>query len=293
MKKSRKANQGSVLRKQKPKSSKNRRRLSLSKYKLTGALTVAFTLVAVGYFSAKGLWHPLFSKYLPSPTIASTQWELVVRSSDDQEISEPSQTLVINAARKNLGGGTHDDLVKTAKAVQKLGAFSDVRVTKISPLKVIVSLIQRQPVFCIEADKIRFVSSLGDIYGQLDARSSESCPGPILTGLFEDRSQFTMGEGQTLIVDDQTKMMLQEALALLQDTKKRSINISKFHVEKFRGFVTELTTQGTEGSLGRAPFVEKLDKLSGILEKLAVRQEQAQRIELDYQGKAFVKLKKM
>ncbi|MBM4251013.1 MAG: hypothetical protein FJ146_03505 [Deltaproteobacteria bacterium] len=293
MSKSRKANQGSVLRKQKPKTNKNRRRLALSKWKTLALLGVAVSLVSLGYFAAKGTLTPLISGHFPSTIGAATNWDLLVRSSDDQRISDASRALVISTARKSLGGGTHEDLVKTARAVQKLGVFSDVRVTKISPFQVIVSIIQRNPVFCIEADKIRFVSTLGDIYGHLDTNHGEACPGPVLTGLFEDRQQFSMGEGQTLVVDDQTRVMLQEALTLLQDTKKKSINISKFHVERFRGFVAELTSLGTEVALGRAPFAEKLEKLGGILEKLAVRQEQAQRIELDYQGKAFVKLKKM
>ena len=293
MSKSRKANQGSVLRKQKPKQNKTRRRLSFYNPKTLSLLAISASLVSLGYFGAKGALMPMFSRHFPSAMVDSTNWQLIVRSSDDQTISDVSQNMVISTARKHLGGGTREDLVKTARAVQKLGIFSDVRVTKISPFQVIVSIIQRNPVFCIEADKIRFVSTLGDIYGQLDTNHGDTCPGPVLTGMFEERKQFTMGDGQTLVVDDQTRVMLQEALTLLQDTGRKSLNISKFHVERFRGFVAELSSQGTEVALGRAPFAEKLDKLSGILEKLAVRQEQAQRIELDYQGKAFVKLKKM
>jgi hypothetical protein len=293
MSKSRKAKTGSVLKKQKPKSQKNRRRLIPVNLQSLGYTCLAFALLAAGVLFTRGQLKSLSSKYWPESAANPSHWQFVIRSSDNSPISDTSQALVITTTRKAVGTGTHDDLLKSAKAVQKLGIFSDVRITKISPNQLIISLIQRQPVFCVEADKIRLVSSLGDIYGFLDMRSGETCPGPILSGLFEDKSSHTLSDGQTLIVDDQTKGMVQEALTLLQDVQKRSVKIEKFHIEKFRGFVVELSSQGTEVALGRAPFVEKLDKLNGILEKLAVRQEQAQRIELDYQGKAFVKLKKM
>ena len=293
MNKSRKAKTGSVLKKQKPKSQKNRRRLISLNFQFLGSLGIVFALVAVGLLFLRGTWPSLVSKYLSEATVNSSKWQFLVRSSDNSPISEASQALVVTTTRKTIGAGTHDDLLKSAKAVQKIGIFSDVRITKISPNQLIISLIQRQPMFCVEADKVRLVSSLGDIYGSIDTRNGDTCPGPILSGLFEDRVSHNLSDGQTLIVDDQTKSMIQEALMLLQDVQKRSVKIEKFHVEKFRGFVAELSSQGTEVALGRAPFVEKLDKLNGILEKLAVRQEQAQRIELDYQGKAFVKLKKM
>ena len=63
---------------------------------------------------------------------------------------------------------------------------------------------------------------------------------------------------------------------------------------RFRGFFVILEAQETRFQVpGRAPFAGKLDKLQGILSKLDAKGEVAQRVELDYQGKAFIKLKKM
>jgi len=45
--------------------------------------------------------------------------------------------------------------------------------------------------------------------------------------------------------------------------------------------------------LGQSPFGPHLDRLDKIMAKLKSKNQIAERIELDYQGKAFIKLKKM
>ena len=181
MSKSRKSNQGSVLKKQKPKAQKSRRKPN--RIPLIWPVLLGLALLGFGFWGVTQLM-PNLGRYLPKWESGHELWDIAIRSSDQSEILDQSRSIVLNSAKRFLGRGTHEDLSATAKAIQKIGNFSDIRITKVAPRRVIISLIQRQPVFCVEADKIRLVSSLGDIYGIVQGSPAENCPGPLLTGLF-------------------------------------------------------------------------------------------------------------
>ena len=69
--------------------------------------------------------------------------------------------------------------------------------------------------------------------------------------------------------------------------------IKSIEFKRFRGFFVVLQTSETEVALGRSPFSGKLVRLHEILKRLEKTSSTAARIELDYQGKAFIKEKKL
>ncbi|MCX6104762.1 MAG: hypothetical protein NTY08_02910 [Proteobacteria bacterium] len=291
MSKGRKSRRESVLTRQKPRNQKSRWR-SL-KARVIGIALFCGVVAGGAFIYSKNRFQRSNLSVKSARVIDPNSWDLVLKLGEHTSISDQARSDLLNTTRHLLGQGSHEDLEMAAKAIQKLGSYADVRVTKIAPFNVIISLTKREPVFCVESDKLRLVSTLGEIYGQVDQSAGEACPGPVLSGVFEDRLPVELGEDLTVTVDSTTKLLLREAITLLQDARKKDLVLEHLQLQKFRGFVCELAATKTEVALGRAPFVEKLDKLKGILDKLALRQEQAQRIELDYQGKAFVKLKKM
>ena len=291
MSKGRKSRRESVLTRQKPRNQKSRWR-SL-KARVIGITLFCGVAAGGAFIYGKNRFQRSNLSVKSARVIDPNSWDLVLKLGEHTSISDQARSDLLNTTRHLLGQGLHENLETAAKAIQKLGSYADVRVTKIAPFNVIISLTKREPVFCVESDKLRLVSTLGEIYGQVDQSAGETCPGPVLSGVFEDKLPVELGEDLTVTVDSTTKLLLREAITLLQDAQKKDLVLEHLQLQKFRGFVCELAATDSEVALGRAPFVEKLDKLKGILDKLALRQEQAQRIELDYQGKAFVKLKKM
>ena len=82
---------------------------------------------------------------------------------------------------------------------------------------------------------------------------------------------------------------------LSQNTQLLSFGGGNDYAYADGGFVFFVVMKDNEAevALGRPPFAEKLVKLGELINKLSKKGDVASRIELDYQGKAFIKLKKM
>jgi len=227
------------------------------------------------------------------PALAKADWQFSLKLRDDLPLSEAAQAQIIATARSLIGDASLAELTKAGLAIQKLDAYADVRLVKVSARMIAISVTQRHAALCIEADLLRYISTTGEVYGQVPDGQSNSCPGPTLTGVFEHGRRLTAAGDLTMILNSEERALTKEAVELLAEGRARGFSFAKLEVRRYRGFFAQLLPQGTEVALGRAPFAPKLDKLQGILDKLAKRQEQALRVELDYQGKAFIKLKKM
>ena len=144
---------------------------------------------------------------------------------------------------------------------------------------------------CVEADQIRYIGTDGAIYGS--PNPSESCPGPILRGVFETGRKYQFNRDATLTLSQEELNIALQSLALMGALETAQLSPSTINYAKFRGFIVTLQGSSTEISLGFPPFEGRLQKLSQLLERIATSGSEALRIELDYQGKAFVKLKKI
>jgi len=288
MKKSRgKTRNDSVLKRQKPRT--KRSFWARPAFAVTAFSTVAVIVLVLGYRSFR-----LFTK---SEHRANTEvrepWQFTLKLSEDLPLSSAAQDQIIATARDAVGSGSLAELTKAGLAIQRQDAYADVRLAKLSATMIAISVVPRHAALCIDADRWRYISTEGDIYGQVAEGQANACPGPTLTGLFERNRRLVSADNLTLILGDEEKALVKEAVVLVDEARTQGFTFGKLEVRRYRGFFGQLIPQGTEVALGRAPFAPKLDKLQGILARLAKKNEQALRIELDYQGKAFIKLKKM
>jgi len=288
MKKSRqKTRNDSVLKRQKPRTKKP--------FWARPAFAVpAFSALAVVILVLSYRGFRLFTK---SDHRASTQarepWQFTLKLSEDLPLSSATQDIIIATARDTVGSGSLAELTKAGLAIQKQDAYADVRLVKLSATMIAISVVPRHAALCIDADRWRYISTEGEVYGQVAEGQGNACPGPTLTGLFERGRRWVSADNLTIVLGDEEKALVKEAVVLVNEARSQNFTFGKLEVRRYRGFFGQLIPQGTEVALGRAPFAPKLDKLQGILAKLAKKNEQALRIELDYQGKAFIKLKKM
>jgi hypothetical protein len=277
----------SVLKRQRPKRGKTKPR-PLGERLRRGALVTVVALAAAG--AVYGLWRAKRAITQASEE-APPAWQISLKLADDTPLTATAQDEIIGTAAKVLGRGTRRELTRAAEAVQQLGSYADVHVVKLAPNAVAIQVRQRQPVLCIEADRLRLISSTEEVYGQVDTPAA--CPGPTVAGLFEPGQHPLMRNDLTLALGDNERSLVHEALELVRVGRDKGFVFSRLEVKKYRGFSVTLAGKDLEIALGRAPFAAKLEKLQGILDKLAQKNEQAVRIELDYQGKAFIKQKKM
>jgi hypothetical protein len=275
----------SVLNRQKPQRGRARNLPPWLQRLRRGALVLAaLALVAAGML-AKRRYDAIVAA-----TPEGTAWNVTIKVADDTPLVDKQRDEIVKTARRLLGKGTKQELARAAAAIQQLDAYADVHVIRLSAASVAVQVHQRTPLFCIEADRLRFVAASGEVYGQAER---ERCQSLIVTGLFEPGTRFTLRPDMTVALEAEDRTLVREAIDLSQQTRSKGLALASMSVLRYRGFSIVLAGPGTEVAMGRAPFAPKLEKLEGILQKLAAKQQLAARIELDYQGKAFIKLKKM
>ena len=278
----------SVLTRQKPR--RGRKQPLRVRLKFWGLVALACLLVATsGYGFYRFKTRGVFVADASHPT----DWRVSIKPGGDGPLSEAAIEQITQAAKHNAGDGSRQNLERAAEAIQQLDSYSSVSLIKLAPDHLAVHVKRRAPLFCVEADRMRFVTTDAVVFGTVDTSKVGSCPGPVLAGLFEDHGKFNAKADLTLIVDKEERLVLQEAVELLKAARERRLVLARMNYRRFRGFFVILDSKDTEVSMGRSPFAGKLDKLQGILSKLEAKGEVAQRIELDYQGKAFIKLKKM
>ncbi len=263
------------------------RKKNLWKYGLAAALVV--TLVGTILLTKDRRAKPL------TKTSRRSDIEISLHPStrDNDAISQTTKSEIIASAGLTLSDLTPLALERVARALQARFLAEDVRVVRVAKNRVYIMLTPRQSAMRIKADEMRLLSGGGQIYGS--AKDSDSAL-PLLSGIFDGHKEtLSMRDNQTLQITEEQRTLVQEALTILTYTKERQLadTFDEVHYIKHRGFTLRASKDGLEVAIGRAPFDRKMTSLDNILAGLRKRGSQAQRIELDYDGKAFVKEKRL
>ncbi len=284
----RKKAKSSVLMRQKPK--RGRKRSLAESLKLYAAIVLAAAILGgVGYGVYRFKTQGVFVADRPD----RIDWKVSIKAAEDQALPTQAMEDIVATVKKLAGDGSKRSLNRAAESVQKLDSYAQVSLIKLAPNELAVHVRRRTPAFCVQADRIRFVATDAVIYGTPDPAKADACPGPLLTGVFDDQRKFLVKSDLTLALEGEERQILREALELLKLSREKNQTFTQLSYRRYRGFFVTLAGSGAEVAVGRAPFAGKLDKLTGILTKLEAKGHVAERIELDYQGKAFIKSKKM
>lgn len=287
-----KSSKGSVLSRQKPRRlNRTRSRHFFESYKYLKFALLIVPLILVSLIGAKKFLKDRHSRI--ETTSRTIPWRVDIQVNADQSLSERKAEEVLRNSRAILQYGTPQELSIIASNIQKLDVFSQVHVIRVNHDRILVSVKPRVPIMCIELDRLRLVSSSGEVYGFADTEGSPACPNIKLTGLRSKNSKVRISDDQTLELDAYQKQIIDDAITLIQSENSKNFRFSILEHREHRGFVAQILGLETEIFLGYPPFDDKLKKLDILLKKISLQGETASRIELDYQGKAFVKLKKL
>lgn len=271
----------SVLAKQRPKKSRKKGGFLRDNARLLLAVAAVFLILA-------GTIYFVMSPKTQTVAGKNRDWKLTIRAEDKSLLEGTEEKAVIEAVKQNITHGTRADLLKAVANIKAMESFAKVHLVRTGDDALTLFYAKRVPVMCYRAEKdLWLVSDEAEIYG---SPADGQCPGPVLSGVLEERKRPARYGVLQVSADEQKQ--IETALSLLTVLQKHNHKATALTYEKYRGFYINLEGLETDIALGNPPFETKLEKLGEVLEKIKSKGEVAQRIELDFQGKAFIKLKK-
>jgi len=273
----------SVLSRQRPK--KGRKKSGFSWYKsaiYAGSAVVALILIGT-----------LFYLYQNKTTVIpgkDRNWKLTIKADDRSLLGDQEEAAIIHAVRAHISNGDPDDLLKAIATIKTDVSFAKVHFVRTGLEQLTLYYAKRVPVMCYQGDQqLYFISTAAEIYGFVD--DPQKCPGPLVTGILDGRRNVKRNAVLTLSKEEQQNT--ERALQLAKILAYYKHDPTKLSYEKYRGFYINIRDLETEIALGNPPYETKLEKLGEVLKQISSKGEVAQRIELDFQGKAFIKMKKL
>ncbi|MBF0440461.1 MAG: hypothetical protein HQK54_01015 [Oligoflexales bacterium] len=191
-----------------------------------------------------------------------------------------------------LNSPPHPSIEDAARELQKKFLAERASIFILDKNKIVVTISLRTPIMLVETDKIRYLTKSGAIYGEAEKPETENLP--VLSGIFSQReTPFQFLPDNSLELREDEKTLVSEAIQLLNISRNKGFDLIKIGYIIYRGFSMILEENQTEIIIGRSPFSTSIDRLGHILIKLKEKGSIAARIELDYNGKAFIKEKNL
>lgn len=230
-------------------------------------------------------------------TISARRWLIVTRivESSKFKIEDLEGFVQSQLSPKILGNGSKDRLSFAAQHLMKSGVFEFVSIRRIDLETLLVKVRPRTPFAFVDiGDEVSFITRSGEVF---KSTSQIKMPEPdykfVVTGIFSHRDRrLEWTDRQSLNLSSEESRAILEYLDLIKAIDDAKLDIKSIHHLRFRGFVVKLSETETDVTLGYGSFEKKLVKLKQILGSLNRRSINAERIELDFEGKAFIKERK-
>lgn len=274
-------------RKKKTISKKKPLRPRLIKYiKILGLVAIPIVVVGLSFQLAKQLRPGNHSH--PNKTI---NWKITTESSPASHSKVNIKDLKKELLRK--GSNTSSSyLYQKAQRLQKKYQAKQVSIVQTSENHVHVHLYFYQPKMVVKADRLRLLASDGTVFGVASKDDQKNLP--LLDGVFFERTKsvpFRLEAGSLITVQSED-VLLRKSLDILAIASK-SLSFKEISYNNIDGFLLKNGNFFNEVYIGNDNFNEKIENLTVILNKIKKKNSYAEKIELDYSGKAFVKEKSL
>ena len=251
-----------------------------------------------------------------------TLWAVEVRTMDALPLSSSLQDFIVETAHQHLRAGTRQQLREAAQAIGGEAQLAAVQVIKTARARAVVFVDVRRPALVVQVNgKLRYVSRRGDVYGRVQKKQQRQASKsktnkqaskseakkqkskskakkiteayPVLAGVLDTTREYVLDEDRIYVLSDSEQANVQQGLELMKMAMQNGFICEKIIYEQYRGWQAKIKDVTALVFFGHAPFTTKLQKLRDILASLSAKNTQAERIELDYEDKAFVQQKKI
>jgi len=236
----------------------------------------AFVLLVTGV----GMVAYLFFGYLYTSSYFKLQ-EIIVNG--EKRLSEIE---VLNLARIDVGSNILViGLREISERIEQHPWIEHAVVKRRLPQRIVIDIIERVPAAKVNFDRLYLVDEKGVIFKEVGPEDLFDIP--VLTWL----------EPEGLASDeDVSKMLIEKALDVLDDIKKRTVlgvnEVSEINMDPRRGLTLFTAKDATLIKLGFGDYEKKLNNLKKVLADLYTKDEKVEYINLIYDKKVYVKLDK-
>ncbi|MCY4381266.1 MAG: hypothetical protein OXC40_06855 [Proteobacteria bacterium] len=217
---------------------------------------------------------------------ATNHWQVSVESDQDLTSHDSSYQDITEASLKFLRTAHRDELNFLARYLTYESDYDRVIVSRRGPANIVVKVSAPKPIAVIQADKLRYVSESGQIFGVISQTA------PKLTrfsGVFDDSIPvFKLTSHNKLIVSEEITTKLRLLIDLLLLVRDKGFQVITLDHHAFRG-VKMVLAGPTQVTLGHPPFSKKISRLKSLLNQAEDSHKKIEKIELDYKGKAVIK----
>lgn len=260
-------------------------------------LTVASLVLWSKKSSIQKAWFVSRDKISDALVLAPSEWTIQMTSPEGSPLGEDVRKEILKVSTGILKSGSPQELDELALAVEGIGTLERLHVVRPQFATVVISAGIREPVLLVQAGpKVRYLTGDGTVYGDATnptSNPSGHTPSILVSGVFDVRgSNLPLDRSAKVLTTPEEQAVLINALNLWRLFTAQNLSVKVMNYQKFRGFDVRME-DGSEVVLGAAPFEYKIDKLVGIFTKLRKQGIAASRIELDYDGKAFIKERKL
>ncbi len=257
--------------------------------KLSAALFLSTLIGFAGYWAIKLIVLPkiVAQRQLREPL----NLRILIDSAKNQLLSAGEKDQLRNQLIRLLNSQENLNLQSISARLLRNSSYEEILLLRQNNEQLYVKVWKRNPVLITMVDTLRYITATGVIYGNANEDENKEKL-PRLKGLFTDPNrQYPVSANNQITVTPSEQQILSEAGALVEMLAGEDLNTDEIEFILHRGFFCQIAANNTLVAFGRAPFSKKISKLHKVLAHLADKGARAQRIELDYFGKAFIKEK--
>ena len=157
------------------------------------------------------------------------------------------------------------------------------QVKRTFPDQLYISISERKPAALINLDNLHLVDRNGEIFKEVEHQEGQGLP--IVTGI-DWKSLMDHKKKYTVLITEALSL-----LSLFEQKGFRKAFISEININPTLGMTVYTTNNTLQIVMGFPPFLKKCNRLYVIMDDLNKKNLTAQKIDLNYQHKAFVKIK--
>ncbi|MCY4443429.1 MAG: cell division protein FtsQ/DivIB [Proteobacteria bacterium] len=211
----------------------------------------------------------------------------------DKKGQAPSHTIsqsIIAATTNRLNHGSRDELQRLSHYILRESVFDHVSITRTAPKHVLIRVNIPEAVAIIEAGSWRLLSKHGGVLGKIAPKDQPHLPR--ISGVFSPEAKpYTITSSNKLSIRQDQARIITRILTTLALMKETGLSIESLNYDPYLGISLSLSSQVHIG-LGHPPYNTKIRRLASIIQQAKKNGSAIKKIELDFQGKAFVQLYK-